>query len=515
MNSRERFSLAMHHVAPDRPPIDIGGTSLTSMSRRCQSTLRDHLGLNGDPAPTNSGVDERILRWAGTDFRSVGAIVDLPSALTSRISETAHVNCWGIRHDVFGQYSEITGHPLKGASVEDLRTFAWPDARIDEELLERWEREAEMLRTEGEFVIVGEHPVFGILELGCWMCGYDEFLMKLAGDKDFVRVFFDRVYDIQMAVIEQYYSALGPYIDLTTSGDDFGMQMGPLLSPRSFEELIAPYFAGRIRRTKELAGCYYWHHTCGSVARLLDQIIDCGVDIINPIQTSAAGMEPGALKSRFGDRIVFWGAVDVQQFLPSATPDEVRATTHELVTILGKGGGYVMAPAHNMQSTCLLRTSSRGWRPCTGRTRPEAEDCLWFHHASVCSMHSTTLSRIVFRSCITAPRPVSMCMGRSCLSCSRPTLLTTQSLLTRSRARHPAPSTLAAATMNSAQTIGVQPGSGAFLDYTDTPKGIRSPTSAMRRTTSSLPYLRQSPPRTRPKEQELRRSGGSSSLFGG
>jgi len=350
MNSRERFALTMQHRAPDRPPVDIGATTLTSMSPRCQDTLRRHLGLTGQPLPTNSGVDERILLWAGTDFRGVGAIVDLPSVHKRTISPTASVDCWGVRREVVGQYADITAPPLKGATVADLRAFPWPEPRISEPLLARWEAEARALKQANEYVIVAEHPVFGILELGCWMCGYDEFLMKLAGDPDFVRAFFDQVLAIQMQVIEQYYRAVGPYIDLTTSGDDFGMQTGPLVSPRMFEQLIAPYFAARIQRTKELAGCYYWHHTCGSVAALLDQIIACGVDILNPVQCSAAGMDPAALKQRFGDRLVFWGAVDVQQFLPAATPEQVQATVRRLAATLGVDGGYVMAPAHNMQS---------------------------------------------------------------------------------------------------------------------------------------------------------------------
>jgi uroporphyrinogen decarboxylase len=141
----------------------------------------------------------------------------------------------------------------------------------------------------------------------------------------------------------------GGGIDLTTSGDDFGAQNGPLLSPAMFASLIAPRFSSRIKLTKELGQCYYWHHTCGSVARLLDQIIDCGVDILNPIQTSAAEMDPKVLKDRFGDRLVFWGAVDVQQFLPWATLEEIPAHINELVSVLGQNGGYVMAPAHEIQ----------------------------------------------------------------------------------------------------------------------------------------------------------------------
>jgi uroporphyrinogen decarboxylase len=116
-----------------------------------------------------------------------------------------------------------------------------------------------------------------------------------------------------------------------------------------FDRLVVPYFRERIARTKALGIRYYWHHSCGSVTELLDQIIDCGVDILNPVQTSAAGMDPATLKARFGNRLVFWGGVDVQQFLPRATPPEVRCTVRDLIETLGRDGGYVIAPAHNMQ----------------------------------------------------------------------------------------------------------------------------------------------------------------------
>jgi uroporphyrinogen decarboxylase len=349
LNSRTRFERAMAHQAGDRPPLDIGGTTLTAMSARCQQALKEFLGFSGPPSFTNAGVDERILEWAGSDFRSVGGIVDLPSVHTRALSPTAHVDCWGVRRERVGQYDEITAYPLRGATIDDLRSFPWPEPRVDGALLERWERRARELKGENRYVIVAEHPVYGILELGCWMCGYDDFLIRFATEPDFVHAFFARVLEIQLQVIEPYYSVLGPYIDLTTSGDDFGMQMGPLISPQMFEEFIAPYFSARIGRTKALGQCTYWHHSCGSVYALLDRMIACGVDILNPVQTSAAQMDPRTLKARFGDRLVFWGGVDVQQFLPTATPEQVREQVLALVETLGQGGGYVVAPAHNMQ----------------------------------------------------------------------------------------------------------------------------------------------------------------------
>ncbi|MCJ7739204.1 MAG: methyltransferase [Anaerolineae bacterium] len=339
----------MSHRTPDRVPIDIGGTSLTGMRPHFQDNLRRLLGFSGTAVETYNGIDERILEWTGTDFRSIGAIVDLPSRHTRKVSPRANTDCWGIRRDfIYGEW-QITQNPLRGASLDDLKSYQWPESNVDEEQLASWENQAKELREQNQYVAIAEHPVYGILELGCWMCGYNDFLLKLAADTDFVRYFFDKVLEIQLAVIEQYYSVLGPYIDLTTSGDDFGTQRGPMLSPTMFESLIAPYFSARIRRTKELGQCYYWHHTCGSVVRLLDQIIDCGVDILNPIQTSAAEMDPKLLKDRFGDRLVFWGAVDVQQFLPRSTCEEIPAHISELVSVLGRNGGYVMAPAHEIQ----------------------------------------------------------------------------------------------------------------------------------------------------------------------
>ncbi len=346
MDSRQRFELTMQHQTPDRVPIDIGATSLTGMRPLVQQRLREILGFGGDPVLANNGVDERVLQWAGTDFRSVGAIVNLPNPGFNDPS----VDCWGIRRELIGGDWQITNYPLRGCTREEMLAYPWPEPTLDERLLTDWEAQAQALKKANQYVVIAEHPVYGILELGCWMCGYDDFLMRLAIDADFVRTFFDKVLDIQMRVVEQYYAVLGPYIDLTTSGDDFGIQRGPMISPRTFRELVAPYFKTRIQRTKELGQCYYWHHSCGSVFALIDQFLECGVDILNPIQTSAARMEPQGLKDQFGDRLTFWGGVDVQQFLPRATPEEVRQRVGELAGILGREGGYVMAPAHEMQN---------------------------------------------------------------------------------------------------------------------------------------------------------------------
>jgi len=348
MNSRERFAKAMAHEEADRVPFDIG--SINPMTwMRCQKELAEFLGLPGKPRPVGGwGFDERIMEWADTDFRAVGKIIDLPSPHLKTISETCYVSCWGVKYEWINDDWQITGNPLAGADMEDLAAFPWPEPRIDEALLAIWEAEAKSIKERGKHVLLAEHPIQGVMELGCWMFGYEDYLYNIAAEPDIIRRFNDKILEIQLEVIRQYYSVLGPYIDLTINGDDFGMQLSPILSPNMFGKMIVPWFRERIQVTKEIADCIFWHHSCGSIYDLLDQIIDCGVEIINPIQTSAAKMDPAALKDEFGERIVFWGAMDVQKFLRQASPDEVRQQTRELVRILGKDGGYIMSSAHEI-----------------------------------------------------------------------------------------------------------------------------------------------------------------------
>lgn len=311
--------------------------------------LLDLLGFLGDGPKANNGIDERLLKWAQADFRSVGGIVQLRNPLSKVISSAEFIDCWGVRRRLTGRYWEIVESPLVNANIQDVRDFSWPESEIEDNLLENWREEARHLAQDTPYAVIGEHPVYGILELGCWMCGYDYFLMQMAENPDFVKAFFDTYFNIQMKIVEQYYKAIGDYIDLTMSGDDFGMQQGPLISPIMFHELVSPYLLERIKRTKEIAKCYYWHHSCGSITALIEELITCGVDILNPIQTSAAGMKPEILKQYFGNRLIFWGAIDVQDFLNNATVEEVRREVKRIVKILGKDGGYVLAPAHNIQ----------------------------------------------------------------------------------------------------------------------------------------------------------------------
>lgn len=351
LSPRQRFSLIMAHQEADRVPLDLAGTSLTDIDPGVAFKLRDLLGFTGDPPPPYTRFDERILQELGIDFRRVGGLIGssdrpLPSHPERR------VDMWGIERRWTGQYWDIVHSPLRGATMDDLRAFPFPQPErwIDPQKLDEFRREAKRLWEETDCVVVGEHPVFGVFELACWMCGFDDFLLRMAAEPDFVRVLFDKLLELQKAFIEPYYQAIGEYIHLTTSGDDFGIQTGPFISPAMFRKWIKPYFAERIAFTRPLTPAYFWHHTCGSVHALIPDLLECGVDILNPVQPGAYHMEPERLKRDFGDRLSFHGGFDTQGVLPFGTQEQIQAEVERVMSAMKPGGGYIFSAAHNIQA---------------------------------------------------------------------------------------------------------------------------------------------------------------------
>jgi uroporphyrinogen decarboxylase len=149
--------------------------------------------------------------------------------------------------------------------------------------------------------------------------------------------------------LERFLDAVGPYIDVVLFGDDLGMQTGPQMSPAMYREFFKPCHATMWRRAKELAGVKVMLHCCGGVRQLLPDLIDAGLDAINPVQISCRGMNAAELKREFGRNITFWGGgCDTQKMLPGATPQQVRAHVRQQVEILAPGGGFVFQQVHNI-----------------------------------------------------------------------------------------------------------------------------------------------------------------------
>jgi uroporphyrinogen decarboxylase len=355
MNSRERVMAALRHELPDRVPVDLGSTAVSSIHQRANNALKSLLGVEADE-PVHDVVqglvvpDERILQRFGVDLRRVA--LRPPSNVAAFLpsgNEDTYRDEWGIRRQRTELYCEIVGHPLADAKVEDLRYYPWPDPH-DPARVAGLTEEAQRLYEETDYALVADFLGGGLFEQALWMRGFERFMMDLVGDEPFATALLDTLLELYIEFYAVYLEAVGPYVQIVAVGDDLGMQTVPLISPALYRRLIKP-------RHKELYDFIHsrteakiMHHTCGSVFPLVQDLIDVGVDILNPIQTSAQGMDPAALKREFGERLVFHGGIDVQQILPFATPDRVREEVKRIAAILGQGGGYIFAPSHNIQA---------------------------------------------------------------------------------------------------------------------------------------------------------------------
>jgi len=355
MTRIENFIAAVEHRQPDQLILDLGGCPLSSMEGQSQNKLLEFLGL---PLPKPQRylfgkvqrLEESLLKYLDIDTRSVGEILKPLKSQYHWIDDNTYVDEWGIKRVYTGLYWDIVENPLKDATVEDLEHYEFPEGNsLDEKQIEEIQAEAKRLYEEGEYVICAEHPIYGVFELGCWLCGFEDFLTKLILEPEFVHALFEKILDYQKKVIDIYYGAIGPYIHYTSSGDDFATQRSTFLSPQHFRELIQPYFTERITATKKLTKAKFLHHSCGSVDPLIPNLIECGVDILNPIQPVSEVMQPDALKAKHGKNIVFHGGVDTQSLLPTGTKESIEEGVKDVIRALNKDGGYLFAAAHNIQ----------------------------------------------------------------------------------------------------------------------------------------------------------------------
>jgi len=356
MSRRDDFGKVLRHQQPEKLIIDFGGNPLSSMEGKSQERLLEHLGF----APQKKAerqlfgkvnrIDDRILEHFDVDTRSIGSILKPKESQFEVISDNEYIDEWGIRRVFAGMYWDIVDYPLKGADINTLKSYHFPHPEtIDHKEIEQYVAEAKRLYEETDYIICAEHPIYGVFELGCWLCSFDDFLLKMAIDEEFVHLLFEMILDYQKRVIDIYYGALGKYIHYTSSGDDYATQTSLFFSPEMFRKFISPYFKERISHTRKYTNAAYLHHSCGNVYPLIDDLIECGVNILNPIQPVSTEMLPQQLKKAFGGKIVFHGGVDTQKILPFGTRDEIEDYVKKTIDVLNKDGGYIFAAAHNIQ----------------------------------------------------------------------------------------------------------------------------------------------------------------------
>lgn len=356
IDRKQCFIDTLNGKTPEKTIVDFFGCPLSGATEGAVVNISDFLGIQYKkedelPFAINPQISEKILKYYEIDTRGIGWILRPEKTLYKQINDITYRDEWGIVRKFTGQYWDIIESPLKDATLDDLEKFPFPDpSMVKAEQINAIKEQAKWLKENTDYVICASHPVYGILELGCWMCGFDDFLYRMAGEPEFVLKFFDRVLEYQKGIIEIYYGAIGDYIDFTSSGDDFGTQNSSFMSPSMFDEFIAPYMKERISYTKKFTKAKFLHHSCGNISNLIPSLIASGVEILNPIQPVSENMSPSYLKDRFGNKnITFHGGFDTQQILPFGTKEEIELKVKELITSMSEGGRYIFAAAHCLQ----------------------------------------------------------------------------------------------------------------------------------------------------------------------
>lgn len=359
MTHRERVRTALNHQEPDRVPIDLSGAVGDAINVVAYRNLLGHLGMPdrtvtvGEKAGQKAKVDEDILQRFDVDFRKVS--LGRPDGFTEKpLPNDSFRDEWGIifQRPPGGYYYDVIpeGHPLRDVdTVAGLDARRWPDP-LDAGRFRGLRDRARWLREETDFAVVLDVNCSFFLRCGV-LRGWENFFMDLAGNQPFAEALMDRYLDFKLGVARRALEEAGEFADVVVcSSDDFGSTESTLISPGLFRALIKP----RVRRTLDLIRAYTsarrFFHSDGAIYPLIGDLIDCGVEVLNPIQVSAAGMgDTRRLKAEFGDRLTFWGAVDTHDVLPRGTPAEVRGEVRRRLADLGPGGGYVLGSVHNIQ----------------------------------------------------------------------------------------------------------------------------------------------------------------------
>lgn len=356
MTHRERILAALHHRPPDRVPLDLGATGSSTITLRAHQRLRAYLNLPCAASPViysqRSGTvipDDAILKRFGIDARPV-KIAQPQIAPEQQVDADTFIDEWNVtwRRVPEGHFICVDGpfHRLTNPVPGDLEKLNWPD-RVDLQDCHRVRNWARRLYENTGCALILNLPN-GPVHQCQFMRGYGEWLEDLLLRPDFVGALAERITDVWVGIATSALEATHNYVDLVCYGDDLGTQQGPLMQPELYRKLIKPHHK-RMAATVKKFGKPVLFHSCGSVSSLIPDLLDGGIDALNPIQVAAADMDTRRLKREFGRDLTFWGGIDTQHVLPLGTPDEVREEVRRRIEDLGDGGGYVLCPVHNVQ----------------------------------------------------------------------------------------------------------------------------------------------------------------------
>jgi len=357
LTPRERVTLALQHREPDRVPLDLGGGQSTSLLVEAYENLQKHTAQPAaEPKYLSytfrvARLDEETMVRLGSDVRPVTLKAPrnwrpLASELGTFVDELGIK--WRQVHNTSGFYWEQMTFPLAGASIDDLETYPWPDP-ADPGRYEGLEVEVKHLYEHTPYALLGDcgyknhwEPVFLLL-------GFERALLAVALEPDLVVALLEKLSVLNAEVTRRFLEITGPYLTAIRTSDDLATQTSLMMSPATYRKLIKPYHKRYFSLIKQYTDAKIFFHSCGNVVSLLDDLIEVGVEALNPVQV-AAFRDPAAVKAAYGDRLSFWGGIDTQWVLPYGTPEQVREEVKRRIEQFGPGGGFIAASVHNIQA---------------------------------------------------------------------------------------------------------------------------------------------------------------------
>lgn len=358
ISHRQRLQWTLNHQEPDRVPLDFATGGNTSPTPEVYSRLAQIYQVQ---APVEyvphmmrlARVDETILQDLKIDTRPI-YMNPVSKGIRPCTEPGFYYDEWGIKWREFDLggviYRETVESPLQHASLNDLEQYPWwPDPRDPERYL-GLQTTAQTLYQTTDYALIGCPTFNSVWERAYMLCGYARMLEGLVAEPEFVHAIFRKITDIVLIQLRQFLALAGSTLEVVKIGDDLGGQQNCLMSPATYRQTIKPYHQEIFSCIHQNSPAKAFLHTCGSVLKMLPDLVEAGVEILNPVQVSAKGMDTAILKRDFGNQLTFWGAVDTQSVLPHGTTEDVKAEVRKRIQDLGPGGGYVVAPVHNVQA---------------------------------------------------------------------------------------------------------------------------------------------------------------------
>ena len=380
MTSRERIETALHHREADRIPVDFGASESSGIHGIAYNRFKNFLGIQGgrsqiyDLSQMIAKVETPVLDKIGADAVPLlieprawktwhlqdGSKCEVPAKANLRSNangteliaddETVVAVCPSGSY-----YFDACFHPLAGAvspadiekGIEHLKSFDWPSF-CDEDYNDLRQKARELYE-KTDRAIVGNLWVH-VFAAGQVLRGFENFMVDLLADKPLAHALMERLVDCYEERVRHYVEAVGKYCSVIQVNDDLGTQNGPQISPETYREMIKPYHARLWGIIKKMSGKPLLLHSCGSVYDLIPDLIEAGMDALNPVQVRAANMDSKKLKREFGKDLVFWGGgCDTQRVLGNGTPAQVKEEVRRRCADLYSDGGFVFCQVHNIQ----------------------------------------------------------------------------------------------------------------------------------------------------------------------